>query len=242
MREYYSADREKRLWYDPEEIEGIVEDELRRAQLTPSLSDPVSDLETFVEVYLKCPLDQYRALPSEILGVTEFEKGKRPRISLNRDLTGSALDDGDAPQGVRGRWRATLAHEASHVLLHRILFEFDENQGELFPAPTARGAQLLRCLKRDVGHSVRTSDWREVQANQGMAALLMPKRIFTRLVRTELNELGLTGADLGKGNSAAMKLAQYLSSRFDVSAQAALIRLKTTGYLTGPTVTPLPGL
>ena len=234
MREYLSADGEKRLWYDPEEIEGIVEDELRRAKLLPTVSNPVADLGTFVEGYLKCPLDQYRPLPIEVLGMTEFERGGRPKISINRDLTGSALDDGDAPQGLIGRWRATLAHEACHVLLHRILFEFDDNQGELFPRNSVPSGQMLRCLKRDVGHGLRAADWREVQANQGMAALLMPRRVFNRLARAELNDLGLTSSELYKQNSSAMELARRLSKRFDVSAQAALIRLDTSGYLGDP--------
>lgn len=91
------------MWYAPDEIENVVEDELCRAGLMPTLSKPVTDLDTFVEGHLRCQLDQYRPLPDEVLGVTEFFKSKQPEISLNRDLTGSALDDEDAPQGVRGR-------------------------------------------------------------------------------------------------------------------------------------------
>jgi hypothetical protein len=239
VREYRSADGEERLWYESEEIERLVEDELVRAKLMPSISNPVVDLEAFVEVYLKCALDQYRPLPAEVLGVTEFQRGQQPRISLNSDLTGSALDDHDASQGIRGRWRATLAHEACHVLLHRILFEFDDNQGELFAVPTPRSEQLLRCLKRDVGYGVRAPDWREVQANSGMGALLMPKRLFTRSVRAELNSLGKTSADLTAGNSAVIELSRRLAKRFNVSAQAARIRLNTTGYLGDPSAPPL---
>ncbi len=238
MREYYSADGEKRLWYEPDEIERLVEDELRRAGLMPTVSDPITDLDTFVETYLRCPLDQYRPLPDEVLGITEFAKGKQPSISLNRDLTGSALDDDEAPQGVRGRWRATLAHEACHVLLHRLLFEFDENQGELFPSPV-QSERLLRCLKRDVGSNRGGSDWREVQANQGMAAMLMPRRVFTRIARREVGHLGLTRTELSTGSLAAMTLARQLSTVLNVSAQAASIRLGVTGFVVDSSVPSL---
>lgn len=238
MREYYSADGEKRLWYDPDEIEGLVEDELRRAGLMPTAAEPVTDLDVFVESFLRCPLDQYRPLPAEVLGVTEFVKGQQPTISVNRDLTGSALDDDEAPQGVRGRWRATLAHEACHVLLHRVLFELDENQGELFPQPGG-SQQLLRCMKRDVGHGRGGSDWREVQANQGMAAMLMPRRVFTRLARREIGELGLSRAELTTGSHAATTLARRLSPLLNVSVQAAQIRLGTTGFVADPSAPPL---
>ena len=40
--------------------------------------------------------------------------------------------------------------------------------------PLAKGG-LMRCLKRDVGQATGSKDWREVQANRGMAALLMPR-------------------------------------------------------------------
>ncbi len=232
MREYPSADGERRLWYDPGEIDQIVEDELRRADLMPTVSDPVTDLESFVEFYLECPLNQYQPLPEEVLGFTEFPRGKSPVISLNKDLTGSALDDEEAAPGVVGRWRATLAHEAGHVLLHRVLFEFDVNQGELFGDPGA-GEQPKPCLKRDVGHG-RGGDWREVQANQGMAALVMPRRLFKRVVRSTANDLGLSLSSLQAQGQTTRALAQQLAMRLDVSRQAATIRLKTTGFIPDP--------
>ena len=106
------------------EIEQMMESELRKARLFPTLEEPVVKLEPFVERHLKASLDQYADLDSSVLGVTEFFEGKPPRISLNRQLTGSALDEDETPPGVLGRWRATLAHEAGHVLLHRSLHSY----------------------------------------------------------------------------------------------------------------------
>ncbi len=232
MKRYRSADGEERLWFEDDEIEQLVEDELRRADLMPTTSQPVTDLERFVESHLRCPLDQYAALPPEVLGVTEFRRGRPPAISINRNLTGSALDEDDSAPGVHGRWRATVAHEATHVVLHRMLFEFDEHQGELFTAPAETEPQLMRCLKRDVGYSAPGGDWREVQANKGMAALLMPARLFKRVVRQETTDLGIPTTALTPGAPATSVLVRRLAGRFRVSRQAAEIRLRTTGFIT----------
>lgn len=163
-------------------------------------------------------------------------------ISLNEDLTGAALDDEDAAPGQVGRWRATLAHEACHVLLHRTLFEFDDNQGEMFSETDEGRQQLQRCLKRDVGHARWNSDWREVQANQGMAALLMPRKLFRRVVRVAANDLGIGLSRLQEGSRDAVALSGNLARRFDVSRQAALIRLKKTEVIadgSAPVLGPL---
>ena len=232
MKRYRSPDGEERLWFEDDEIEHLIEDELRKADLLPTTSEPVTELERFVESHLRCPLDQYAELPSEVLGVTEFRRGQPPAISINRNLTGSALDEDESPPGVVGRWRATVAHEATHVVLHRVLFEFDEHQGELFTPPAATEPQLMRCLKRDVGYTARGGDWREVQANKGMAALLMPARLFKRVVRQETTDLGIPSTALTPDAPATSVLVRRLAGRFSVSRQAAAIRLRTTGFVT----------
>ena len=242
MRSYRGAAGDQRLWFEPDEIETIIEDELRKAGMMPSVEHPVTDLERFVEQYLGSPLDQYADLPSDVLGVTEFRPGKPPAVSINTDLTGSALDCDDSPLGLSGRWRATVAHEATHVLLHRMLFEVDEHQGLLFPDPAAadRDSSLMRCLKRDVSYGPTVSDWREVQANRGMAALLMPRRVFERLARRDLIALGASRSGLRVGDPVVTQLVHRLAERFEVSRQAASIRLQTLGFVGGAQTLSLP--
>jgi hypothetical protein len=231
MRQYRGPNGEDRIWFEPSEIEQMMESELRKALLMPTEAAPVVKLEAFVERHLKATLDQYADLDPKLLGVTEFFEGKQPRISLNKDLTGSALDEDESPPGVLGRWRATLAHEAGHVLLHRSLFEFAVGNMNLFdraPSDGARGRQLQRCLKRDVTHS-GGADWREVQANQAMAALLMPKSFFQRLARRHIERL-FPGSDTipaGREDRVAGVLAPLL----EVSKQAARIRLATCNFI-----------
>lgn len=224
MREYRSADGAKCLWYDDDEIEQIMEDELRKAHLLPPIESCVVDIEGIVENHLKAPFDQHADLPSDVLGQTEFHPRKPPTVRINKDLTG--IIDGDwIPPGIEGRWRATVAHEAAHVILHRILFDEPLNQGSLFSgdmAPTT--PTLQRCLKRDLQHRAGSYDWREVQANRGMAALLMPRKVFGRVARATL--AGTTPLEIRSAS-------RTLAARFGVSGQAASIRLQTLGFISG---------
>jgi hypothetical protein len=229
---YRGPGGEQRLWLGRDDIELMMEDELRRADLLPAAGAPAVDLEGFLESYLKVSLDQHADLAADVLGLTEFFPGRTPRVAINRDLTGSAIDEDGSPLGLRGRWRATLAHEASHVVIHRPLFELPTEQGRLFgdPHEPAQEAQrLMRCQKRSVVYRGTTSDWREIQANQGMAALLMPRSVFLE-VATSLQGKRRPSSP---GSAEARQLIGEVALRFEVSRQAAEIRLATFGVL-GP--------
>lgn len=230
MKEYRGPGGDRRLWFNPGEIDDLMVDELRKANLFPDSSqeDLSVDIEAFVETYLRLPFDLSAALDTDVLGVTEFVPGRSPKISINRDLTGSVLDTEDVTPGMVGRWRATVAHEASHVLLHRILFEVDERQLGLFPKPEVgdKPEHLMRCLKRDVGFERPVSDWREVQANMGMGALLMPKPVFLGAFDQEREKLQATERVVSN-SSKHERLIARLAQRFTVSRQASRIRLTT---------------
>ncbi|MGO9600376.1 MAG: ImmA/IrrE family metallo-endopeptidase [Isosphaeraceae bacterium] len=187
----------------------------------------------FIDKHLGVRFEQYADLDAEVLGVTEFVAGDRPRIRINQDLTGSALDEDETPLGVLGRWRATLAHEASHVLLHRRLFERDRNQLSLFGDDEPRGGatQVFQSLKRDVTFSGRGGDWREVQANKGMAALLMPRRLFIQVCEHEIGSKPFSSPPVQPDDPEVFALVTSLSKLFLVSRQAASIRLETLDIL-----------
>lgn len=227
---YRGPGGDQRLWLDRDDVELMMEDELRRADLLPAAGTPVVDIEGFLERYLKVGLDQHADLAADVLGLTEFFPGKTPRVAINKDLTGSAIDEDGSPLGLRGRWRATLAHEASHVVIHRPLFELPPEQPRLFgehAEPAQETQRLMRCQKRNVLYRGTTSDWREVQANQGMAALLMPRSIFLEVSRALLPG----GRPPSLGTQEARQLIGELASRFEVSRQAAEIRLATLGVV-----------
>ena len=225
----------ERLWIEPDEIEAKTEAELVKAGLMPTIDAPAVNVEVFVEQHLGAQFDQYAALPLDVLGQTDFRVGAPPLIMVNADLTGAAMDDDESPLGLKGRWRATVAHEACHVIFHRCLFNLNVQQGSLFGGendPQEAPKRLQRCLKRDVAYSGRGSDWREVQANMGMAALLMPRTVFTAATRQELLRLGVDR--VMRDTVEAADLARRLAGAFEVSGQAAMIRLQTLELLGVP--------
>ena len=185
MREYRSADGERKLWFDSGEIEGIMEDELHRAGMSPRPDDLVVDVEGFIEFYLGATLDQYADLDTDVLGETRFVSGRHPSVRINKELTQQAESE-VPPPGILGRWRATLAHEAAHVVLHRSFYELPSTQGSFWDDNRREAPPLMRCLHRDIVANRIPHDWREVQANRGMAGLLMPKRPFIELIRKTL--------------------------------------------------------
>ena len=231
MKEYRSAGGERRLWFEPSEIEEIMADELRRSGMFPDSLEPVVDLEAFLEIGLGAKLDLYAQLELEVLGVTKFIRNERPLVSISSELTKAAVSAG-GPLGTLGRWRATLAHEATHVVLHRMLFEVPPEQGELFDSGFDSRPGLFRCLKRDVAFGSRNDDWKEVQANMGMAALLMPADVFSDVVRVVIgaktNQSLMTRIP-DDNSSEHRDLVVELGRRLEVSQQAAGIRLETLG-------------
>lgn len=241
MNWYPGPDGQPRIWYEPEEIETIAEDELRRAGVTPTLKDPVTDLETLIEIHLKAKLDQYAELSEVVLGVTHFQSRQRINVSINRVLTEAAEESTPRP-GAVGRWRATMAHEASHVILHRYLFD-PMLAGTIVSGSNVKTPEydrLMRCLQNNVvpensenwNRTRSTKDWREVQANMSMAALLMPRRLFSRIAHRKIDELMLTG--LTKGSSSALALCSAVSEIFQVSKQASSIRLESLAIVSVP--------
>ena len=223
---YRRADGQERLWLSPPDIERTMEDALCKAGVFPTDEQPMVDIERLIQE-LGVRMDQYAELDTAVLGLTEFFPDGPPRISINRDLTG-AVDDVVTPPGTLGRWRATMAHEAAHVIMHRVLFEVDQNQDSLFQIEEQKEPQrLMRCLKKHVLFRGGGSDWREVQANMGMAALLMPESVFRRLANDVVEQHNLPISGLIAGTSAASELRGQMAELFGVSRQAAGIRLET---------------
>jgi IrrE N-terminal-like domain len=236
MRFYTSRDGIASVWYDDAEIEQIVDEELTRAGIRPTPAAPVTDLERFIESHLSVELDQYAELPDGVLGLTRFTAHANPSIHISAALTQAA--DAGATAAGRGRWRATLAHEASHVLLHKYLFDPELIQSEL-PGLSGQLSRTgdFRCLNRDL--EPRSRNPREVQANKGMAALLMPRDVFRRAAFRRIDP---QAGELTVGSAPAARLAAEMAVVFDVSKQAAAIRLETMGIVNQPGVTALPGL
>ena len=231
MRRYRSSNGEERFWFEPSEIDDILERELIKAGLYPSPEHSIVDIERFLEVHLHAVLDQHANLEKEVLGVTTFLIGQQPKVEINHDLT-DAIDNGEENVSTLGRWRATLAHESAHIVLHRPLFQISEMQGDFFSEVSSLSSKevMIKCFKKNVGFSRRQVDWREYQANQGMAAILMPQGLVKELAK---NKLGMNHDKFLEDHSReAISLLESISDLFQVSRQAAEIRLKDVGIIT----------
>ena len=216
-------------YYRGQEIEDLMDQALESSGLMPTLEAPVTRLEHFIERHLKVRLDEWADLGPEVLGQTDFSV--RPiKISINRLLTDEAEGPGCRP-GLKGRRRATLGHEAAHVILHEDLYPYQPaGRGTLFEGPPAEEERPLQvCKARDIFDEPGRppSDWREVQANKGMAALLMPRQVFCEAARERIVRSGWDGRDLSPGSHGAERLKVELARRFEVSKQACEIRLRT---------------
>lgn len=212
-----------------ERIERTIESQLRAAGLYPNELKPVVDVEAFIERHLQVKLDQHANLDSSILGVTSFYRANRPTIQINADLTHAA--DETETTWVKGRWRATLAHEACHVIFHGPEFEnafqqlaFQLEGGELDLS------HAHHCLKRDL-HVTKHIDAREIQANIGMAALLMPGDVFMSVAVPVLQAVRRrTGTDI-EGSPYYREALAEIGHTFQVSRESVRIRVQTLSLI-----------
>lgn len=133
------------------------------------------------------------------------------------------------------RRRYTEMHEAAHFLLHRPYFENREKQ---CAARTNPLAAVVVCRKVELKHvRARTpSDWLEYQADALAAALLMPKAPFISCFRDAVRKQGVCAPRLSISPcvdaARVHKVVYDVSDAFQVSYQAAKIRLLQLGLLT----------
>jgi hypothetical protein len=225
MRVISTAEGRRRIWYRADEIELICEAALVRSGLFPVVPRCDVDVESLIENHLGVVVDYGVDLPPDVLGFTDF--GARPLIAINRHLTDAATAS-DASGSVVGRWRATIAHEAAHVLLHSPMFDHSPNY------PGVPHQKPIRCPRRTFDAPMAKSDWREVQANMGMAALLMPRSVFDRETKTAFDRRGRLVPPVDTDTRWLESVVALLASRFSVSRQAARIRLGVLGYVDRP--------
>jgi hypothetical protein len=174
-------------------------------------------LRGLVETHLGASIDYAAGLPTNVLGKTEFRTP--PHVEISRALTDLATAQG-ASLGLRGRWRATIAHEAAHILLHAPLFR---------EATASR--QLVSCYRETIEVPSARYNWIEVQANMGMVALLMPRSPFLHEARRLLEPRGAVFPPLGSNSPLTAELVDRLAETFETSHQATRLRLLTFGLL-----------
>lgn len=169
-------------------------------------------------------LDLYADLSDEegsnVEGVTDFCPGKKPIVRI-----ATALTQGNNREH---RLRTTLTHEYGHVKFHDYLYQFDEPTGALFPDAFER--KPAKC-KRETMLDAPVSDWMEWQAGYVCGSILMPathlKKVFGDYCKD--NDLLCPVADESRE---ALVLLARIEADFDVSQEAARIRLLKLQYLT----------
>ena len=147
----------------------------------------------------------------EVHGITEFFPGRRPLVTIARELSVQ-------PWRVH-RERTTLTHEFGHVHWHAPLYDRYCRPHERHKC--ARGQLLPRRGQRD---------WMEWQAGYVSGALLMP-RSRARLLAEAFRREHAMELPLPVGASDGQILVGRVSELFDVSREAAEIRLQQLGHL-----------
>jgi hypothetical protein len=154
-----------RLWYEEPEIESITARELALAGHPALEGGPAIDVDALLELHMGV-VPEYTWMPRGVLGATEFTARGEVRLQVSAELSLRAGRDPAAEKLLR----STLAHEAAHILLHRVLFL--KESGDIFGGLASR-SELCRSV--GVPQPGYQGEWWEWQANRGMSALLLPR-------------------------------------------------------------------
>lgn len=211
--------------------------------LTVLLEQLTSDLDLYADL---------RAEGPSIEGVTEFLAKGAPRVRIARELS-------EAPERAH-RLRSTLAHELGHVHLHACLWALAppaekpmleaalarqgtivsprqpgrklQGAGPAYQGSASGGSAGFRCRRETIVRAGR-ADWLEWQAGYFSGALLMPATTLARLAEGVLAGYA-TRPPVEEGTPAAAALIRRVQAAFDVSREAARVRLHQRGYLALP--------
>lgn len=203
-------------------IRRICLDALRSVNLLPIRAEPIR-IDRFIEKKFAI-VPQYKELPHDVLGYTEFADQIPTAVIVNR-----FLDRFDESVDAR-RFRTTCAHEAGHCLLHAELFGRKVSWPSLFPEEDGPRKPPFLCRHQNdrSPHKPERAntpfDRLEYQANQAIGALLLPRPLVEPTLGpfTKVNQLGTTMVDGSRIEDAV----RMLSKVFDVNPVVARIWLK----------------
>lgn len=218
----------QRPCYEGEELdrecEGIVAAFLKREHGTVAYPINTNDLTILIERET-ASLNLYADLSAEgegVEGMTEFFRQGKPAVHIAADLSDSGRDH---------RLRTTLTHELGHVKFHAFLWTFEMSQpargnGKATPSP--------RCHRETI-ISMHQVDWLEWQAGYASGALLIPISALRRTVREARKEAGV-GVEVAVGSLGGQHIIRKVQEGYQVSADAARVRLLQRGFLTESTI------
>lgn len=185
------------------------------------------DLTVLIEEHVE-RLDLFADLTPDghdVEGVTRFKIGAIPDIEISEPLTND--------QRRENRYRTTLAHELGHVRLHDGLFQAAFSTGDLFEH--AREHRLV--CKRDTMLDAPKGDWLEWQACYASGSYLMPVTALREALKPILAaQDGYTPFHVSE--EIANTLIDAVMTRFQVSRDAARVRLSKLDYISSTPRTP----
>ncbi|MER8912743.1 ImmA/IrrE family metallo-endopeptidase [Mesorhizobium sp. M0761] len=225
----YVADKtgrfSQRPHFKPEELdrecESIIAAFLRDRHGKAEFPVSTEDLTVLIERDTES-LDAYADLSgygTNVEGATIFQPGRKPRVLISDRLQ---LDDHR-----ENRLRTTLAHEYGHVRFHAYLWEAEPPGPDLLRRNPNANVQI--CYRDRMLDAAQT-DWMEWQAGYVCGALLMPVGPVRGIVRAYCESHGLFGV-IGQNDAHGRALIETLKGAFQVSGEAARIRLLKLGIL-----------
>lgn len=218
----------QRPHYQPSELdrecESIVTKFLQTRYGAARFPISTDDLSLMIEKETE-DLDHYADLNEYgpgVEGLTMFEPGARPIVKI-----ANFLADGNR----ENRRRTTLTHEFGHVVFHAHLFDSQGQTDDLFGQKDAAASELERVqvCKRDTMVDAAPVDWMEWQAGHVCGAILMPATAVRAVIRDKFS-LEIAGGRT-KDGKVVRAMIEELQARFQVSEQAARVRLLRLGIL-----------
>ena len=193
---------------------GKIEYPIRTDDLTVLIEEEVESLDQYADLSKHGP---------DVEGVTIFTPGRKPCVEIAAFLSEDERRE--------NRLRTTLTHEFGHVHFHGPLFTEHQGQVDLFASASAE-PDVVRC-KRDTMIEAPKADWMEWQAGYVCGALLMPLSAMRRTLGTIHDRLG-SSEPVRADSQAGEALIQAMVRGFQVSSDAARVRLERLGYLGTP--------
>ena len=206
----------QRPHYLNKELEQVCEDAIyrflqaRHGRVTFPIS--TADLTVLIEQNV-ADLDSYSELEDDIDGLTDFFPRKKPRVKIAARLQEPRFEN---------RLRTTLTHEYGHVILHGFMFALEDDLNRLFDG---NAKDTRNTCHRDHIYGNPT-DWMEWQAGFACGALLMPQNELVRVIKAFRGAEHLQYADIGVSTDPGKRLIQRVMEAFQVSQDAARVRLE----------------
>ncbi len=235
-----------RPYFDQEELdiecEHIVSGFLKRKYGETRFPLSTDDLTVMIEQDTS-ELDLYADISGEgedIEGLTDFFPHKKPVVKISKELS--------FPDEKCHRLRTTLAHEYGHVKFHTFLWDYNragKSPPDMAKALAAQRRKYNNYRKKYLsGNEIKTgfrcrhsrildapySDWMEWQASYACGAFLIPLSSIRKFVSGKIKEWDISGW-VPSGSEKAVELINLVSEAYDVSTEAAGVRLHKLGYL-----------